>query len=248
MFLIICFFSILFIPSIADAWGPLTHVYLGYQVLDIGAALIPAGIYGILKKYRNDFLYGNLSADIILGRRFQGYEKNSHNWNVAWKLLEDSRTDRQKAFAYGYIMHLCSDTVVHNIKPNGVPFNHSLLEVKSDSIVEKKYRRVLKNLDKYMQRRNDLFLESKLESLIFSFKTNKRIFKGLLLLSRLPNYTPMSNFIDRRFPYEITVGDIYNFQEKSLERMIDVLNKGRDSKVLEKHPMLRHSRHRKKAS
>ena len=186
MFLIICFFSILFIPSIADAWGPLTHVYLGYQVLDIGAALIPAGIYGILKKYRNDFLYGNLSADIILGRRFQGYEKNSHNWNVAWKLLEDSRTDRQKAFAYGYIMHLCSDTVVHNIKPNGVPFNHSLLEVKSDSIVEKKYRRVLKNLDKYMQRRNDLFLESKLESLIFSFKTNKRIFKGLLLLSRLP--------------------------------------------------------------
>jgi hypothetical protein len=239
------FFSvvgIILIPSLADAWGPLTHVYLGYQVFDLGASLIPAGIYGILKKYRNDFLYGNLSADIILGRRFQGFEKNSHNWHVAWKLLNASHTDRQKAFAYGYLMHLCADTVVHNLKPKRFPFSHSLLEVKSDSIVDKKYRRVLKNLDKYMQKKNDVFLESKLESLIFSFKTNKRIFKGFLVLSRLPNYTPVSNFIDSRFPYEITVGDIYKFQEESLKCMIELLNNGRDSNVLKTHPLGRYQR------
>ena len=248
MFIFLGVITVLLMPSIADAWGPLTHVYLGYQILDIGAALIPAGIYGILKKYRNDFLYGNLSADIILGRRFQGFEKNSHNWDVAWELLKASETDRQKAFAYGYLMHLCCDTVVHNIKPNGVPFNHSLLEMKSDSIIEKKYRRILKNLDKYMQKKNDLFLESKLESLIFSFKTNKRIFKGLLLLSSLPNYSPMSNFIDRRFPDEINVGDIYDFHQKSLKRMFDVLNNGRDSDVLKKRPMVRFRRYSRKAS
>jgi len=234
--------GILLIPSIADAWGPLTHVYLGYQVFDACAALIPAGIYAILKKYKNDFLYGNLSADIILGRRFQGFEKNSHNWNIAWKLLNDSATDRQKAFAYGYLMHLCADTVVHNLKPNRIPFSHSLLEVKSDSIVDKKYRRVLKNLDKYMQKKNDVFLESKLESLIFSFKTNKRIFKGFLVLSRLPNYTPVSNFIDNRFPYQITVGDIYKFQQESLRSMLELLNEGMESTVLKKHPLGRYQR------
>ncbi|MEW6601944.1 MAG: zinc dependent phospholipase C family protein, partial [Nitrospirota bacterium] len=96
----------LLIPSLADAWGPLTHIYLGYQVIDFGAALVPAGIYAIIKKYRNDFLYGNLSADIILGRRFQTFETNSHSWDIAWKLLGSSKTDRQKAFAYGYLMHL----------------------------------------------------------------------------------------------------------------------------------------------
>lgn len=245
MLILVFIFSILLIPSIADAWGPLTHVYLGYQVLDLGAALIPAGIYKILKKYRHDFLYGNLSADIILGRRFQTVETNSHNWDIAWKLFRSSKTDRQRAFAYGYLMHLCADTVVHNLEPNGVPFVHSLLEIKSDSIIDKKYRRVLKRLDKAMQKKNDVFLEKRLESLFFSFKTNKRIFKGFLVLSRLPNYTPVSNFIDNRFPYEITVGDIYNFQQESMNRMFELLNNGRDSEVLKAHPM---GRYQKKAS
>ncbi|MCK5506057.1 MAG: zinc dependent phospholipase C family protein [Thermodesulfovibrionia bacterium] len=242
MFISVCILSIILIPSIADAWGPLTHVYLGYQVLDIGAALIPAGVYSLLRKYRNDFLYGNLSADIILGRRFQGFEKNSHNWNIAWKLLKASKTDRQKAFAYGYLMHLCADTVVHNLERTTLPFSHSLLEIKSDSIIDKKYRRVLKRLDKTMQRKNDVFLEKKIESLIFSFKTNKRIFKGILVLSRLPNYSPVSNFIDNRFPYQISVGNIYNFQQESLSRMFELLNNGRDSEVLKKHPLGRYQR------
>ncbi len=242
MFIFICIFSIVFIPSIADAWGPLTHVYLGYQVLDIGAALIPAGIYGILKKYKNDFLYGNLSADIILGRRFQGSDKNSHNWDIAWKLFESVRSDRQKAFAYGYLMHLCADTVVHNMEPNGIRFSHSLLELKSDSVVDKKYRRVLKRLDKAMQKKNDIFLEKRLESLFFSFKTNKRIFKSFLLLSRLPSYVPVSNFIDHRIPDGITIGDINIFQKESLTRMFELLNNGRDSEVLKEMPMGRYQR------
>ncbi len=242
MFVITCILSFLLIPSIADAWGPLTHVYLGYQILDIGAALVPAGVYSIIKKYKNDFLYGNLSADIILGRRFQVFDKNSHNWDIAWKLFGSSKTDRQKAFAYGYLMHLCADTVVHNLETFRIPFSHSLLEIKSDSILDKKYRRMLKRLDKVMQKKNDVFMEKKLESLFFSFKTNKRIFKGFLLLSRLPNYTPVSNFIDNRFPYEITIGDIYNFQQESLSRMFELLSNGIDSEVLKEEPLGRYHR------
>lgn len=245
MFVLICILSFLLIPSVADAWGPLTHVYLGYQVLDVGAALIPAGVYSILKKYKNDFLYGNLSADIILGRRFQGFDKNSHSWNIAWKLFSSSKTERQKAFAYGYLMHLCADTVVHNLKESRVPFSHSLLEIKSDSMIDKKYRRMLKRLDKVMQKKNDVFLEKRLESLIFSFKTNKRIFKGILVLSRLPNYTPVSNFIDNRFPYEINFRDIYTFQQESLNRMFELLKNGKDSNVLKEEPL---GRYHKKAS
>ena len=139
-------------------------------------------------------------------------------------------------------MHLCADTVVHNMKSKGIPFRHSLIEVKSDSLVDKKYRRTLKNLDKYMQKKHDVFLEDLLESLIFSFRTNKRIFKGILVLSRLPNYTPVSNFIDNRFPYEITIGDIYKFQQEAITRMVELLNNGKDSKVLKKHPLGRYQR------
>jgi hypothetical protein len=260
MFILICLLSILFIPSIADAWGPLTHVYLGNQVLNLGISVVPAGIYTLINKFRGDFLYGNLSADIILGKRLHGLKKNSHSWGIAWRLLEAAKTDPQRALAYGYLTHLSADTVVHNLKKTSLPFTqlerklrhrlltgftHSLLEVKSDSIVDKKYRRMLKGLDKIMQKKNDIFLENILESVFFSFKTNKRIFKGLLLLSRVPNYSPVSNFIHKRFPHEIPVVDIYNFQQESLKRMLELLKNGENSKVLKEHPL---GRHRKKAS
>ena len=227
----------------AEAWGPLTHVYLGNQLLEIGAPLIPVGVYGILKKYKNDFLYGNLSADIIMGRRFQGADKSSHDWNIAWKMLGAARSDRRSAFVYGYLMHLCADSVVHNLDIyNKLPFSHSLVELKSDSIVDKKYRGIMRQLDKVMQRDNDLFMEESLESQFFSFKTNRRIFKGVLMLSKLPNYSPVSNFIDNRFPYEITAGDIYGFQQESLARMCELLNNGKDSEVLKEHPLGRYMR------
>jgi hypothetical protein len=93
-----------------------------------------------------------------------------------------------------------------------------------------------------MQRKNDVFLEKKIESLIFSFKTNKRIFKGILVLSRLPNYSPLSNFIDNRFPYQISVGNIYGFQQESLSRMFELLNNGIDSEVLKEHPLGRYQK------
>jgi hypothetical protein len=237
MLVLISFLTILFIPSIAEAWGPLTHVYLANQVLDIGVAAVPAGIYGLLKKYKSDFLYGNLSADIILGKRFQGLEKNSHNWDIAWKLLSSAKADQQKAFAYGYLTHLCADTVAHNLKLPTLPFTHPIFEIKSDSIIDKKYRRMMKRLDKPMQKKNDVYLENMLESVFFSFKTNKRIFKSFLVLSRLPNYTPVSNFLDRRLSYEIPVKDINGFQQESLERMFELLQNGRDSEVIKACPL-----------
>ena len=245
MFIIISLLSILLIPSVAEAWGPLTHVYLGNQVLSLGMSILPAGIYTLIKKCRSDFLYGNVSADIILGKRFQGREKNPHNWDIAWKLLDAAKTKRQKAFAYGYLTHLSADTVVHNLNKTFFPFKHSLLEVKSDSLVDKKYRKMLKVLDKPLQRKHDVFLEDNIESVFFSFKTNKRIFKGILVLSRLPNYSPVSNFIDKRFPYEIPVQDIYDFQQESLSRMFELLKNGRNSEVLKENPL---KKYRKKAS
>ncbi len=240
MFILICLLTTLFIPSIAEAWGPLTHAYLGNQVLELGATIIPAGIYSLLKRYRNDFLYGNLSADIILGRKFQAFEKNSHNWDIAWKLLEVAKTGRQAAFAYGYLTHLSADTVVHNLKDSKFPFKHSLLEVKSDSVINRKHGNIVRDIDRITQRKNDIFLEGMLESLFFSFKTNRRIFKGLLFLSRLHNYSPVSNFIHQRFPYGLPVIDIYEFQHESLQRMFELLKNGRNSKVLRKNPLGKH--------
>lgn len=240
MFIVTVILSIILIPSIADAWGPLTHMYLGHQVLDLGAAAIPAGVYAVIKRYARDYIYGNLSADIIVGRKYQEHEKNTHSWDIGLRLLDMAETDRHRAFAYGYLSHLSADSVVHNLRRRMVPFSHSVIELKAESLVDKKYRRKLKNLDKDIQKRHDPVLEEMLERVFFSFNTNKKIFKGVLLLARFPNYKHISRFIHKRFPYEIPVSDIYKFTEESLNKTFELLTHGEDSDVLKKHPLGRH--------
>ncbi|HDO25701.1 MAG TPA: hypothetical protein ENG95_03525, partial [Nitrospirae bacterium] len=178
MLVVIFFISFLLIPSVAEAWGPLTHVYLANEVINMGMSVIPAGVYSILKRYKKDFLYGNLCADMIFARRFQPDEKNTHNWGLAWRLFEAAKTKRQKAFAYGYLSHLSADTVVHNLEKSFLPFKHTLLEVKSESLIDKKYRKLLKTIDRPLQKRHDGFLEDYLESVFFSFRTNRKLFKS----------------------------------------------------------------------
>ena len=87
-FLLVILFIAL--PSAAFAWGPLTHVYLGSEIYYLGS-LLPAGIYALIKKYKSDFLYGNLMADIIFGKKYLPDEKSSHSWDVALGLLRPPR-------------------------------------------------------------------------------------------------------------------------------------------------------------
>jgi hypothetical protein len=225
------------VPLSAEAWGPYTHLYLGQQLISSGMYIVPAGVYALIKEHKGDFLYGNLSADIILGKRFQRLEKNSHSWGVAWKLFKAANTKPQKAFAYGYLAHLSADTVIHNIDKASFPFKHSFLEIKSDSLIEGKYKKILKEIDKSVQKRNDIFLEHVLDSGVFSFRTNRRIFKGFLFLSRVHNYKPVSDFIDKRFSTKIPAADIHNFHQESLDRMFELLRNGKNSKMLHKTPL-----------
>ncbi|MBI5205403.1 MAG: zinc dependent phospholipase C family protein [Nitrospirae bacterium] len=238
--------SFLLVPSFAFAWGPLTHVYLGSEIYYFGS-LLPAGIYALMRKYRNDFIYGNLMADIIVGKKYLPDEKSSHNWDVAFSLFDAATTQQQKAFVYGYMSHLAADTVAHERLTIGRKnVGHTFLELKADSIVDKKYWFKAIAIDKKVQIRNDIFLERSLERAMFSFKTNKRIFKSVVLLSGL-HQEGLSSFIDRNIivPPAYTKEYITKFQEESLDRIIDILQNGRDSEVLKKNP-LGSPRHRRR--
>jgi len=230
---------VLFIPSLAFAWGPLTHMYLGSEIFSLGS-LFPAGIYALLKKYRHDYLYGNLMADIIIGKKFLPEDKNPHSWEMALNLLESVETDQQKAFVLGYMSHLAADTVAHG-KFMGKRRNlgHTLVEVRADSIIDRRYWFQAMSIDRKVQLRNDLFLERSIERAVFSFKTNKRIFRGMLLLSCF-SQERVGNFIQRNSynPTVLTKRSIQQLHMKSIDRIIDVLDKGENSHVMQENPMV----------
>jgi hypothetical protein len=240
MIITVFFLTVLFltIPDQAFAWGPLTHIYLGSEIVSLSAAL-PAAISALIRRYREDFLYGNLMADTILGKKFLPDFLNSHSWDVGLDLMESAETDQEKAFVYGYLAHLAADTVAHGRLTEGQRYpGHTISELKSDSLVGRRYWLMAMTISRRVQRRNDRFLEKTLQSPFFSVRTSRNLYKGIVYLSF---FTPqrMNTFLDRT-PHLAGIPSserILRLHKKSIERMADILEKGECSRVLRYDPI-----------
>jgi len=230
-------FTLLFLlaPATLYAWGPLTHVYLGTEVFYF-ASLLPAGLYSLLKKYRQDFLYGNIMADAILAKKYMPQKEHSHNWNTAFDLQRAAETDSELAFALGYSSHLAADTVAHGDFTSGAKnLTHALMEAWVDRSLGGKYWLSALSIKPYVQKRNDSFLESvSPESVIFRHSTNRMIFKGMVALtglnSRLTKPNPASG-LSTRYP------EIEELLKESTDRMLDVMRNGYSSEVIGMNPI-----------
>lgn len=215
------------VPSFAFAWGPMTHMYLGNELLSC-APLLPAGIFALLKKHKQDYLYGNLMADMILGKKYLPEDKSSHSWDVGLKLLEQAKTWPERAFAYGYLGHLAADTVAHETLTDELGnMGHTWIEMKADSLIDKSYWLQTVMISKAVRKRSDLLLENALDSYMFSFKTNKRIYKSMVFLS----------FLNKKRKRGVDKAFIQELHDESLARMLDLLQNGTDSVVLNKNPL-----------
>jgi hypothetical protein len=214
-------------------------MYLGSEVLYLGA-LIPSAVFSLIRKYRQDFIYGNIMADIILAKRYMPAEKNSHSWPVALDMLDSAGTDYEKAFCLGYMSHLAADTVAHGTYTAGRRnLEHAYLEYKADSLVGSSYRLQVLALSRRVQLRNDAFLEKSLDNVILSFKANRKIFKGFVALSLL-NRQRCGGFREGMLVKGGSADDLMELRRESIDRIVDVLSNGEGSEVLKKNPLHRH--------
>jgi hypothetical protein len=227
MFLIVLVLGFILVPSFAFAWGPMTHMFLGNELLNC-APLIPAGILALLQKHKQDYLYGNLMADMILGKKYLPDDKSSHSWEVGLKLLDQAKTWPERAFAYGYLGHLAADTVAHETLTDDMGnMGHTWTEMKADSIIDKAYWVQTVRISRAVRKRSELLLENSLDSYIFSVKTNKRIYKSMVFLS----------FLNKKRRRGVDRALIHELHEESIARMLDLLKHGTDSVVLQKNPL-----------
>ena len=63
-------------------WGPGTHISLATRLVTERRDEIPRDKLALLDRYPNDFLYGNIAADIITMKKFGGIDNHCHNWNI----------------------------------------------------------------------------------------------------------------------------------------------------------------------
>lgn len=222
---------LLVLPGDAFAWGPATHLDVGLSVLSMsGAVFEPVRL--IIERFPQDFLYGNISADIVVGKNLVEELKHCHNWRFGFKLLRGAESDCQRAFAYGYLSHLAADTVAHN---HYIPemmvrsfsartLRHIYWEMRFDSLAEKKTWLLAERAAKEAHPEDDKLLDSIIEDAPFSFRTNKTIFSGILTLHRIERWRRMLRILSSSSRWRLNEDDRVRFLKSSVEAALSLLN------------------------
>lgn len=195
IFAILISAALLLFPSAALAWGIGVHLQTGAWILD-NLAQLPAHLRTLLAAYPNDYLYGCISADITLGKKYTHYLRHCHSWRMGRKILAQASTDPHQACAYGYLSHLAADTVAHSYfvpfklmrTYNTVLLKHAYWEMRFEAHVSPEIWPLARSIGRKDFSENDKLMRGILADTIFSFGTNKRLFNSLLLLNRLQQY------------------------------------------------------------
>ena len=208
-------------------------------------SLLSPPVRELIEKFPFDYLYGNISADIVVGKKYAGKLKNCHNWNVGFKVFEKASSPSQKAFALGYLSHLAADTIAHNYYiPERIIFSfstrtlrHTYWELRFGSFVEKEIWQLPKMIAKDVHQDNDNLLKSVFENNnFFSFKTNKTIFSSILLLKRMNSWHRMMNGLSTRSKWVLKREEKDKYFQLSYKAVSDLLTLWGDAPCLNEDP------------
>ncbi len=227
---LILFFVCLLSPAEVFAWGAGVHLSLGSRLLANPQAL-PAGLQALLAAWPLDFLYGCVAADITLGKKFTHYLEHCHNWRIGLKILDRAESPQHKACAWGYLAHLAADTVAHNyFVPfkmtrtfNTVMLKHTYWEMRAEDKVEEETWQMARDLAKGDYRSHDVMLSSVLSDTVLSFRSNKRLFNSMLLISRLKQWQKLLNTVTKRSKWEFTPEDQQEYVDLAYDAVESVL-------------------------
>ena len=229
--------AVLLAPAPAWAWGPGMHVLVGTEILG-ALGLLPLAVAEILRRYPLDFLYGCIAADITFGKRHAPVGRNCHHWHVGEELYEAANSDGSRACALGYLTHLAGDTVAHNyFLPRQLltsaatqVIGHSYWEHRMDVHLGQAYLRAAFHLiTDFDHSRSDRLLDRVLDRTVFSFHTNRRIFRGMI---RLADHSTWQALFDRVLDYsrwDVDDGQVGTWLRYTFDFAVDYLVNRRDS-------------------
>jgi hypothetical protein len=238
LFLILAVASLL-VPDQALAWGGGMHLQLGVSVLDNLSTLSP-DLAALLAANPRDFLYGCISADITLGKKYTHSLLNCHRWRIGQKVLQAASTDSERACSYGYLCHLAADVIAHNYfvpykimrSFATVTMKHAYWEMRFETFVAKEVWEAAQDVCRSDQRANDDLMQRVLTNTIFSFGTNKRIFNSIMLLSRLEKWQKVMQTLSDNSRYVLAESDRDEYLNLTEEAVYGFLQRPQDSELL----------------
>ncbi len=235
-----CLFAVtllLVLPDAAWAFGPGTHVYLGSHLLD-ALTLIPPHIADLLRAHPQSFLYGSMAADISFAKKYVPAGRHCHFWHVGEEILQSAENDRLRAVGYGYLAHLAADTIAHNffvprqlmLTASTKALGHAYWEHRLDVQLGGKYTALAREVVMdYDHSEADSLFDSVLSGTIFSFETNRRLFRGMI---RFQDNDRWHFVLDRAIQasrWDLSDVTMEAYLSRSFDFIVDYLRRGRDS-------------------
>jgi hypothetical protein len=207
--------ALLLLPDPLFAWTPGTHLWLGETVL-ANLRLLPPGVADLLHAFPYDFLYGSIAPDISLAKKMVPPGRHSHSWNVGREVLREAPTDALRAFGLGYLAHLSADTLAHNfyvprqllLTSSTRTMGHSYWELRAETHLTDRYARKARELIRENHASADRHLERIMAPTLFSVRTNRRLFRGMVHLAHTRSWQRAMHSARERSRWILTEADV----------------------------------------
>ena len=228
---------LLCLPDAAWAFGPAAHVYLGSHLLG-ALTLLPSAIADLLRAHPQSFLYGSMAADISFAKKYVPAGRHCHFWHVGEEILHAAENDRLRAVGYGYLAHLAADTIAHNyfvprqlmLTASTKALGHAYWEHRLDVQLGQKYTALAREIViDYDHSEADSLFDSVLSGTIFSFETNRRLFRGMI---RFQDNDRWHYVLDRAIQvsrWDLSEATVEEYVSRSFEFIVDYLLRRRES-------------------
>jgi hypothetical protein len=221
---------LLIAPETAHAWTPGTHIYLGESVL-ANLPVLPAAIADLLRAYPFDFLYGNIAADSSIAKHYAPLGRHCHYWHVGQEIHDLAETDAMRAFGLGYLCHLSADTVAHNyfvprqlmLTSSTAAVGHSYWETRVEAHLGDAYARAAKDVILLDHSEADAHLDRLIAPTIFSVRTNRRLFRGMVRLTETTSWQRASQVAREYSRKRLADQDVERHLGLSFDFMIELL-------------------------
>ena len=219
-------------PGVAHAWTPGTHVFLGEAVIRSLSALPPA-VAALLSDFPYDFLYGSIAADTSIAKKYAPVGRHCHSWNVGFEILESADDERLRAFGLGYLAHLAADSVAHNyfvprqlaITSSTSALGHSYWESRFETHLGSEYARRARELILIDHSPSDQLLDRVLSPTIFSTPTNRRIFRGMVIVADNESWQRIFQLMKERSRWDLSEPDVGQYLARSYDYIVDLLRR-----------------------
>jgi len=236
---------LLLVPDDVAAWGPATHVALGEVVLS-SLYLLPPALRELLARFPLHFLYGSVAADISFAKKYAPEGRHCHDWRVGEEILSEARSEPMAAVAWGYLAHLAADTIAHNVfVPRQLmltnttqAIGHTYWEHRMDMHVGEEFlslaRHVVMDHD---HSEADRLFDDVLSSTVFSFRTNRRIFRGMIRFQGHERWQKVFGQVLASSRFDLPDPIVDHYFRYAFDLVIGYLREGGDSEAAALDPI-----------